>query len=796
MPGNRVTLFDDTGDSLSDNANDALRVNVVAGGAGDGAIQDGVNSAIEATVLDGATANPLVVTLTDANGDPVAVGGGTQYTEDAAAAADPVGTALMMVRDDALSGQTSLDGDNVAARGTDKGELYVKHVDAIPVTDNGGVLTVDGTITVGNPGDIGGGVQYTEGDIDATIVGTALVFEGAADTLVAATGTAANGLDVDVTRVSGTVTVDGSGVTQPVSGTVTANLSATDNAVLDQIELNTDPLLVVGSGVEATAIRVTIATDSTGVLSVDDNGGALTVDGTVTAQGDVGTLDQLDLANTNPLAVAIVDGAGDQITSFGGGTQYTEDAAAAANPVGTALNLVRQDTPATLTTTDGDNVAARGTNYGALYAQIVTSAGAFVDSFGGSGGTSEIDDADFTAATTSGTPAMGVYESTPTNVTDGDLGVVGITTDRRLKVLADLSATDNAVLDNIDADLTTIIGHVDGVEALLTTIDADTSNLSVVGGGAEATAIRVTIANDSTGVLSIDDNGGAITVDGTVSVSGAVDTELTTADLDTGAGTDTRAVVGLVGSASGGGALIPGSAADGLLVNLGANNDVTVAGVATAANQLPDGHNVTVDNASGASAVNIQDGGNSITVDGSLTVDLGANNDVTVTSGTIDVIGTVADDAASPGDPVMTGGQAVSSDGTDPTSVAEGDTVRFRTDLNRRLYVATNHPRTWRYHLNTSTAQTDTQIQAAPGAGLRVVITNIQFTSGAATAINLFLEESTTNIWGPIYLEAVAGRGYVSGPIFLPITANTAVTYTTSAAIAQAIDILGFIEAV
>ena len=41
-------------------------------------------------------------------------------------------------------------------------------------------------------------------------------------------------------------------------------------------------------------------------------------------------------------------------------------------------------------------------------------------------------------------------------------------------------------------------------------------------------------------------------------------------------------------------------------------------GAATSANQLPDGHNVTVDNASGASAVNIQDGGNSITVDGAV----------------------------------------------------------------------------------------------------------------------------------------------------------------------------------
>lgn len=38
-------------------------------------------------------------------------------------------------------------------------------------------------------------------------------------------------------------------------------------------------------------------------------------------------------------------------------------------------------------------------------------------------------------------------------------------------------------------------------------------------------------------------------------------------------------------------------------------------GAATSANQLADGHNVTVDNASGASAVNVQDGGNSLTVD-------------------------------------------------------------------------------------------------------------------------------------------------------------------------------------
>lgn len=38
----------------------------------------------------------------------------------------------------------------------------------------------------------------------------------------------------------------------------------------------------------------------------------------------------------------------------------------------------------------------------------------------------------------------------------------------------------------------------------------------LAGGGAEASALRVTVANDSTGVLSVDDNGSSLTIDGTL----------------------------------------------------------------------------------------------------------------------------------------------------------------------------------------------------------------------------------------------------------------------------------------
>lgn len=103
-------------------------------------------------VVDLATRDALAVAIVDAGGDQItSFGGGTQYTEDAAAAANPVGTALILVREDARAGGlTTTDGDNVAARGNDKGELYVKHTDAIPVTDNSGSITVDnnGTFAV------------------------------------------------------------------------------------------------------------------------------------------------------------------------------------------------------------------------------------------------------------------------------------------------------------------------------------------------------------------------------------------------------------------------------------------------------------------------------------------------------------------------------------------------------------------------------------------------------------------------------------------------------------------------
>ena len=228
------------------------------------------------------------------------------------------------------------------------------------------------------------------------------------------------------------------------------------------------------------------------------------------------------------------------------GTQYTEDAAAAADPVGTAVNLIRKDTPASITGTDGDNVAQRGTNYGAGYVQVVTSAGSFVDTFGGGTQYTEGD----TDASITGT-AMLMEGAANTLLT-----VPGTTADG---LLVNLGGNNDV----------TVTGSVAVTNAAL----------SVVGGGVEATALRVTVASDSTGVLSVDDNGGSITVDGTVAITGAVDTELpAAASLTDNFANPTTTNVAAMGMVWDGATWdrAAGTSADGTLVNLGTNNDVTV----------------------------------------------------------------------------------------------------------------------------------------------------------------------------------------------------------------------------
>ena len=170
--------------------------------------------------------------------------------------------------------------DNVDANSGSGGATFKTDEDTgasahVPVTkiELGVNNTFDGFVGSTNPMPCGGPAAE-----NAAVSGNPLLTGGRYDASPRTLG------DGDVGAIAldsdGAVQISDGGNTITVDGTVTANLGATDNAVLDQIEVNTSYGDQTGGGTEASALRVTLANNSTGLLSVDDNGGSLTIDNT------------------------------------------------------------------------------------------------------------------------------------------------------------------------------------------------------------------------------------------------------------------------------------------------------------------------------------------------------------------------------------------------------------------------------------------------------------------------------------------------------------------------------------
>lgn len=466
-------------------------------------------------------------------------------------------------------------------------------------------------------------------------------------------GDTANGMDVDVTRVSGNVTVvqaTGSNLNAVVSGTVTANLAAGSNNIGDVDILTVPaPLSTSGGGTEASALRVTIANDSTGVVSVDDNGGSLTVDGSV-------TVSQSTAGNLNATVV--------------GSGNFTVVQATAGN-----LNA----------TVQGTVTANAGTGFG------IATAGSAQLSTG-----PQIMGSDGTLATRIQTTAAGVLK------TDG-------------------SATTQPVSGTVTANLAAGTNNIGDVDVL-----SVPAPLSTTGGGTEATALRVTVANDSTGVLSVDDNGGSLTVDGTV-----------TANL--AAGTN----------------------------NIGDVDVLTVPAPLS-----------TTGNGTAATA---------------LRVTLASD-----TTGLLDVEGAVAHDAVDSGAPIKFGARAIAH-GTNPTAVAAAD----RTDLyaNRAgiLFTIGGHPNVTTLRANYTGLNTDAIFLAAGGAGTKYIITRATVTAANSNTVDTQVRigfGATTPTTNNVILShpgIAKGSGVVegNGSGILAIGAdNTPIRITNTAPTGGSIDVL------
>ena len=222
------------------------------------------------------------------------------------------------------------------------------------------------------------------------------------------------------------------------------------------------------------------------------------------------------------------------------GAEYAEDSAHTTADTGSFVLGVRNDTLAALGGADGDYVPFQMNASGALYVEVSSSSG---------DGAIYADDADWSDGSSKHVLVGGVRNDTPNSITDGDTGPIALDADGAVHisdggntitvdgtVTANLSGTDNAVLDAMVVDLAAMetlltAANVDHAanEVLLTGIDADTNAIKVDMAAIEVllTAANVDHAANEVLLTGIDADTDAIKTD-----MAAIEVLLTAANVD------------------------------------------------------------------------------------------------------------------------------------------------------------------------------------------------------------------------------------------------------------------------
>jgi hypothetical protein len=95
-----------------------------------------------------------------------------EYAEDSAHADTDIGAFVLGVRNDTLSALAGTSGDYAPLQVNSSGAIYVDASQfTVPVSDNGGSLTVDGTVTANTNYEYAEDTQHTDGDTGAFVLG-------------------------------------------------------------------------------------------------------------------------------------------------------------------------------------------------------------------------------------------------------------------------------------------------------------------------------------------------------------------------------------------------------------------------------------------------------------------------------------------------------------------------------------------------------------------------------------------------------------------------------------------------
>ncbi len=281
---------------------------------------------------------------------------------------------------------------------------------------------------------------------------------GADGTAIDAPGEGTNGLDVDVTRVQGTVAVSAASA-----------LPVSDNGGFLSVDDGAGSLTVDAPATSPVGVRLSDGTafitalpvtDNGGNLSVDDGGGSLTVDGTVAA------------TQSGTWTVAIT------------GAAFTGDALKVTGAVSSAAT---QTDKSTFTEGSGSVSVA-----GAVFNDTISSA-----------------PAEDQAAALRITQRRGLH----VNLRKDDGAEIGIAA---LPIRVDPTGTTTQPVSN--ADLGSIKTAVELADDVVGTVGSAAPTKATLVAGSDGTNARALKTNAS-GAVAVQDDGGSLTVDGTVTAN-------------------------------------------------------------------------------------------------------------------------------------------------------------------------------------------------------------------------------------------------------------------------------------
>ena len=175
-------------------------------------------------------------------------------------------------------------------------------------------------------------------------------------------------------------------------------------------------------------------------------------------------------------------------------------------------------------------------------------------------------------------------------------------------------------------------------------------------------------------------------------------------------------------------------------------------------------------------------------------VDIVTMPNVTLAAGTNtnEVVGDAAHDAPSAGNPVLLGVHVNTPQDAAPANrvSADADAARLLGTRDGAIFVHPHGAHIWDTSNEYTTAQTDTEVRAAPGVGLSLYITDITIVCNAAVTVTI--EQGTTTLKFRYYGSG-QGDGVVANFVTpKKIAANTNITVTTSAAVTVFVGINGY----